>query len=200
MNGIEGLSRRSYYREQQRPRSKAKLAALLALLPGMGAVYNRQNIKAVVYFVTIIGLIELTHVKVLAGVFGLAAFMFYLYSIMDSYRTAQLIAAGESPEADEERFKRMIIKRAPIIGVVLITVGLLLVIQLVRPLAFITYARLLPVALILFGGYLLTRYFKRKREPDYSRDYRQPPYPLIPGSFDEQPSEKVKPMWGHRRR
>jgi hypothetical protein len=198
VTGIENLSRRGYSNEPP-PRRHARVAALCAVLPGMGAVYNRQNIKAVVHFVAIIGLIQLTHVRVLSGVFALAAILFYAYSIIDAYRTAQLIATGESPEADEERFKRSLVKRAPVVGVVLIISGLLLVIQLVRPLAFITYARLLPVALIILGGYLLTRYFKRKREDDYGRDYpKQPPYPLIPDSFDHKQSGKVRPMWGPR--
>jgi hypothetical protein len=196
--GIENLSRRSYQSAQ--PRSRAHVAALCAILPGMGAVYNRQNLKAVAHFVAIIGLIQLTHVRVLSGVFALAALLFYAYSVIDAYRTAQLIAAGESPEADEERFKRTLIKRAPAVGVVLIISGLLLIIQLVRPLGFDTYARLLPVVLILLGGYLLTRYFRRKREDDYRREYsKQTPYPLVPGSFDER-TKKVTEMWRGRGR
>ena len=69
MLGVEGLSR-NY--SNARPRGRARLAALFAVLPGMGAVYNRQNIKAVVHFVSIIGLFELASLKVAAGVFALA--------------------------------------------------------------------------------------------------------------------------------
>lgn len=202
VRGIENLSHRfsqanSYQTSGQKTKSHSHVAALCALLPGMGAVYNRQNIKAVVHFVAIIGLLQLTHVRVLSAVFALGAVLFYIYSIIDAYRTAQLIAAGESPEADEEKFKRTLVKRAPVVGVALIVAGLLLVIQLVRPLSFITYARLLPVALILFGGYLLTRHFKRKRYESHAREYSaRPPYPLIPGPVDDN---KVRPMWRHRR-
>src|SRR5215216_1432253 len=147
VRGIETLSSpsRQYNYDSKRPASKAKFAALCALLPGMGAVYNRQNIKAVVHFIAVIGLLQLTHVRVLSGVFAFAALLVYLYSIIDAYRTAQLIAGGESPEADEERFKRSLVKRAPTVGLLLIMVGVLLVIQIVRPLSFIAYARLLPV-------------------------------------------------------
>ena len=45
MLGVERLSRGQ---DRARPRGRARLAALFAVLPGMGAVYNRQNIKAVV--------------------------------------------------------------------------------------------------------------------------------------------------------
>lgn len=203
VRGVENLSRHyqhgSRYNAGEKPKSNSHVAALCALLPGMGAIYNRQNIKAVVHFASIIGLLQLTHVRVLSAVFALAAVLFYVYSIIDAYRTAQLISAGESPEADEERFKQALVKRAPVVGVVLIVAGLLLVVQLVRPLSFITYARLLPVALILFGGYLLTRYFKRKRNQDAARDYSaKPPYPLIPGPVDDETANKVRPLWRHR--
>lgn len=185
--GVQGLSRN--YNEA-RPRGRARLAALFALLPGMGAVYNRQNIKAVVHFVSIIGLFQLASLKVAAGVFALGGLVFYLYSIIDAYRTAALIARGESPAVDEERFKRGLIKRAPLIGVMLIGTGLLLVVQILRPFAFVTVARLFPVALIILGGYLLTRYFKRSRDESYEPHTSVPPYSLVPGRFGERSSER----------
>lgn len=187
MLGVEGLSR-NY--DNARPRGRARLAALFAVLPGMGAVYNRQNIKAVVHFVSIIGLFELASLKVAAGVFALAGLAFYLYSIIDAYRTAMLIADGESAAVDEERFKRSLIKRAPLIGIVLISAGLLLVVQILRPFAFVTVARLFPVALIILGGYLLTRYFKRSREESPEQQPSVPPYSLVPGRFSERSSER----------
>jgi hypothetical protein len=183
--GVEGLSR-GYH--NTRPAGRARLAALFAVLPGMGAVYNRQNIKAVVHFVSIIGLFELASLRIAAGVFALAGLVFYLYSIVDAYRTATLIARGESPVVDEERFKRSLIKRAPLIGIILIGTGLLLVVQILRPFAFITLARLFPVALIILGGYLLTRYFK-SREESYDERSTVPPYSLVPGRFGDRSSE-----------
>jgi predicted permease len=166
------------------------LAALFAVLPGMGAVYNRQNIKAVVHFVSIIGLFQLASLKVAAEGFALAGLIYYLYSIIDAYRTAMLIARGESPAVGEERFKRSLIKRAPFIGILLIAAGLLLVNQVLWHFAFISLARLFPVALIILGGYLLTRYFKRSREESYDQDTSVPPYSLVPGRFSERSSKQ----------
>lgn len=186
MLGVEGLSR-NYY--NARPRGSARLAALLALLPGMGAVYNRQNIKAVVHFITVVGLFQLAGIKVAAGFFALAGLAFYIYSIVDAYRTALLIARGESAAIDEDRFKRSLIKRAPLVGVMLIAAGMLLVLQIMRPFSFITFARLFPVALILLGGYLLTRYFKRSRDENYEQHASSTPYSLVPGRFGERSSD-----------
>ena len=191
MLGVQGLSRSH---DNARPRGRARLAALFAVLPGMGAVYNRQNLKAVVHFVSIIGLFQLASLKLAAGVFALAGMAVYLYSIIDAYRTAILIARGESPAVDEERFKRTLIKRAPLIGIILIAAGLLLVVQILRPFPFVTLARLFPVALIILGGYLLTRYFKRSREESYEQHPSVPPYSLVPGRFSERTSEQTGRM------
>jgi hypothetical protein len=155
----------------------------------MGAVYNRQNIKGIVHFVTIVGLFQLTGIRVASAFFALGGLGFYFYSIVDAYRTAQLIAQGEDPAVDEARFKRSLIKRAPLIGVILITAGLLLVIQIARPFPLVTFARLLPVAFIILGGYLLTRYFKRPHEESYEPHPSAPPYSLVPGKFSNRSSE-----------
>lgn len=185
VRGIEILSRSSY---TAKPRGSARAAALLALLPGMGAVFNRQIIKGIVHFVTIVGLFELTRIRLASGLFALAGLGFYVYSIIDAYRTAQLIARGEDPSVDEARFKRKLIKCAPLIGTALILAGILLVVQIARPFAFVTFARFLPVALIFLGGYLLTRYFKRPQEQNYDQQ-SDPPYSLVPGHFGDRSSE-----------
>lgn len=181
--GIENLSR--HYGNRSSSKSKARLAALCALIPGMGAVYNRQNIKAVVHFITIVGLFSLSDLHVLEGLFALGGVAFYFYSILDAYRTARLISEGESAEADEERFKRSLTRLAPTIGIVLIVAGILFVAQSMFGLS-LTFARLLPVALIILGGYLLTRYFKRSsgdyNAPDYSRRQSAP---LLSGRFGD---------------
>jgi len=187
--GVEGLSR-NY--DRKRSPVRARIAALLALIPGMGAVYNRQNIKAVVHFVSIVGLFQIAGAKVASGFFALAGIAFYLYSIVDAHRTATLIAEGESASADEERFKRSLIKRAPLIGIVLVVTGFLLVLRFIQPFTFGSVARLFPVALILLGGYLLTRYFKKSREESeqsYGPRASTPPYTLVPGRFGERSSE-----------
>jgi hypothetical protein len=197
--GIESLSRNRH--QQVRPKTKARLAALCALIPGMGAVYNRQNLKAVVHFVSIVGLFNLTKLHILPGLFSLAGMAVFIYSMMDAYRTAERIAQGESAEADEARFKRRLAKHAPTLGGGLILLGALMVIQILRPFVFINPARLLPVALIILGGYLLTKYFKRSRGDVPTNDYNRPQYPMIPGSFGDPSQTNVRQMarFGERR-
>jgi hypothetical protein len=186
--GIDYLNR--HQRAAAQPnRGKARLAALCAIiLPGLGAVYNRQNIKAIIHFVTIVGLFQLSGLHVMRGFFVLAGLGSYFYSIIDAYRTAVSIAAGESPEANETRFKQTLARKAPTIGIILIVAGLIAVVQVAQPLGFaISVAKLLPVALLLVGAYLVTRYFKRSREQSYNAEYsRKLPYSLIPGGQNSE--------------
>lgn len=183
VSGIDYLNRQ--HRASVRPnRGKARLAALCAIiLPGLGAVCNRQNFKAVVHFITIVGLFQLSGLHVLRGLFVLAGLGLYFYSIIDAYRTAVAIAEGESAEANEARFKQSLARRAPAIGIALIIAGLIAVIQIARPFGFaLSLAKLLPVGLVLVGAYLVTRYFKRSREQSYNAEYsRKLPYSLVPG-------------------
>jgi TM2 domain-containing membrane protein YozV len=186
--GIDYLTRS--YRAAAQPKSTAWVAGLCAFLfPGLGAIYNRQNVKAVAHFITFVGLFYLSgSLPVLA----LAGFGFYLYSIFDAYRTAQRIARGESAEQLEERFKQSLVRRAPAIGLILIVAGLVAVIQIAHPFGLsISVRKLLPVALIFLGGYLLTRYFKRSRE-GYEPRPSAPPYPLIPGRFPDRTEESAR--------
>lgn len=196
--GVENLSRQhnAHYQANQ-SKGKARLAALCALLPGMGAVYNRQNVKAVVHFVTVIGLFQLSDLNIFEALFGMAGVAFYVYSIIDAYRTARLIAQGESPAADEARFKRALASRAPLIGGVLIVTGLLMVLQIfLRPLGiYLSMGRVLPVVLIIFGGYLLTRYFRRSRVEDQAPDYSNRPFSLISGSLTDDASHASQQAW-----
>ncbi|HEX5736310.1 MAG TPA: hypothetical protein VF131_26000 [Blastocatellia bacterium] len=196
--GVENLSRQNNTQYQaNQSKGKARLAALCALLPGMGAVYNRQNVKAVVHFVTIIGLFQLSDLNIFEALFGMAGVAFYVYSIIDAYRTARLIAQGESPAADEARFKRALAGRAPLIGGVFIVTGLLMVLQIfLRPLGiYLSMGRVLPVVLIIFGGYLLTRYFKRSRIEDQAPDYSNRPFSLISGSLTDEATRAGQQAW-----
>lgn len=169
---------------------RALLAALCALLPGGGAIYNRQNIKAIFQFVAVVALAQLANLPPLRFLI-LGMLLVYFHSILDAYRTARAIAAGESAAENEERFKRALIKRAPAIGVGLLVAGLLVFIRLVQPLSpMLSFSRLAPVALILFGGYLLTRYFKQSREgkPDYGQGAA---YQLASGRFSQRQRDRA---------
>jgi hypothetical protein len=133
--------------------------------------------------VTVIGLLQLRHIGLFGVGFFLGGLAFYVYSIIDAYRTAQLVAQGESAAADEERFKKQLASRAPAIGLLLLITGGLLVVNILNPLG-LSVVRLIPAALILVGGYLLTLHFKRVRDAGYETEpSSRSRHALIQGRF-----------------
>ena len=68
---------------------KPARAAICAIIPGVGAVYNREYVKAIVHFAIFAGL---TIISESVSIFGLAAFAFYVFTIIDAYRSAEVIA------------------------------------------------------------------------------------------------------------
>lgn len=173
--GIECLSRR--HKVESKAKRRARIAAILALVPGLGAAYNRQNFKAAVHFIGVAALFELSDVTPFETFFALAGAVFYFYTIMDAYRSAQNIAMGEDPWLEEQRFKKALLGGAPFAGLLLMLAGLLMLMRMFRP--FDLYAaatKLAPAALILLGGYLIVLYLKRSREEAYdARPYRVVP-------------------------
>src|SRR5579884_715867 len=68
------------------------LAAVLGLVPGLGAVCNGEYIKAIVQLAIFAGLIALLNAnppESLQVFYGLGLAVFYLYMPIDAYRTAR---------------------------------------------------------------------------------------------------------------
>jgi len=64
------------------------LAALLGLIPGVGAMYNEQYAKGVVHLIIFAVLTSFSHVPGL-GIFGLAAFGWICYMAIEAHHTAK---------------------------------------------------------------------------------------------------------------
>src|SRR5687768_5130600 len=69
-----------------RPAARPWRATLLALVPGLGAIYNRQTLKALVHFLVVAGLMQTAEMSDI-GFFGFSSVVFYLYTILDANRT-----------------------------------------------------------------------------------------------------------------
>lgn len=62
------------------------LAAVLGFIPGVGAMYNGQYVKAIVHVLVFVVLIGITHAYGLVGIF-IAAWI--IYQVFDAYHTAR---------------------------------------------------------------------------------------------------------------
>ena len=84
-------------------RTSPFVATVLSFIcPGLGAAYNGQTVKALVYFAVFIGLFQLA---VLTG--GMMIFIFgfmgmWAFAALDAWRTAQMIRSGVTPDVAED--------------------------------------------------------------------------------------------------
>jgi TM2 domain-containing membrane protein YozV len=91
-----------------RPRKNAFLAAVLAIVPGLGHFYLGENKKGIAYLVGVGGLeffgidLDLSFIGALIGVpMDIGGGTLWIFSIVDAYRTARRMeaAAGFSASA-----------------------------------------------------------------------------------------------------
>ncbi len=190
VNGVEML-RRSAGHGQHVVHHEEKspfIALLLGLVPGLGAAYNGQNIKALTHFVAVVGL------WVLADIFGMPleiAFVFgggafYFYSIYDAFQSALRLRRGEDLKGEDERLKFYLQQRMNLFGGLLIGAGALAIVDIIRPRALNV---IWPGLLVIAGAYLLLRFRRNNRAPQTKPVYRTPPPSVIPSNFDRGASD-----------
>ncbi|MBK6314792.1 MAG: hypothetical protein IPF53_10885 [Blastocatellia bacterium] len=162
-------------------------ATILAFVPGLGAVYNRQNLKAVLHFVGTVGLIELGDVTNI-GMFVFGGLVFFLYTVIDANRSAKAIAAGVDAREDERRLQWLFARYKPVWGVALLVVALIAALSSLSVLPFgLSIVQIWAVMLFLAGTYLVVSYFRSLKSTEESRSYAGGPPPrsvvssMLPG-------------------
>jgi Domain of unknown function (DUF5668) len=133
------------------------LALFLGFIPGVGAIYNGQIVKAMVQVLIFGSLIALGD-KVgdpMDTIFGLGAAAFYFYMVIDSYQTARRKLLGQPTEEwlGLGEFKM----NAPVGAALLIGLGLLFLLDNLGVHVFTHISRFWPVLLIVIGLVLLQR-------------------------------------------
>lgn len=162
---------------------KPLIALLLGLLPGVGAAYNGQNIKALTHFLAVAGLWVLADIfgMPLEIVLGLGGVGFYIYSIYDAFQSAQRLRRGEDISVEDENLKVFLQQRMNLFGALLIGVGALAMLNFWIP---NTLQRIWPVMLIIAGAYLLWSYYNGRPAPQSETAYRSTPPSAIMSSLD----------------
>ena len=148
------------------------IATLLSLVcPGMGAAYNGQTTKALVYFAIFVGLFQMAVLTGGMPLFVLGFLGMWLFAALDSYRTARLLRSGVTPNGAEDIIVQRFAGNPKLWGIVLTALGASFFLNAFFNIRFLMRG-ILPVLLIGFGIYLLRDYvFKtRKTEPDWA-DY-----------------------------
>lgn len=193
-------------------RTSPFVATILSFIcPGLGAAYNGQTVKALVYFAVFIGLFQLA---VLTG--GMMIFIFgfmgmWAFAALDAWRTAQMIRSGVTPDVAEDILVKRFSGNPKLWGIVLGVLGVAFLLQNVFDLRNVMRG-ILPALLIFLGIYILRGYiFKPKTEDSPLGDFDSArPAPIFSGklfppksSTDEydrasQGAEQRYGTWGNR--
>lgn len=132
------------------------LALALGFIPGVGAIYNGQYLKAVLQIVIFGALIALSNgAHSTAPIFGIGAAAFYFYMVLDSFRTARALSFGQ-PVEDFPGLGHMHMQ-VPVGALILIGLGGLLLVQNLGLWHGHIFKFLGPALLIFFGIVLLRR-------------------------------------------
>lgn len=192
-------------------RTSPFVATILSFIcPGLGAAYNGQTVKALVYFAVFIGLFQLA---VLTG--GMMIFIFgfmgmWAFAALDAWRTAQIIRSGVTPDVAEDILVKRFSGNPKLWGIVLGVLGVAFLLQNVFDLRGIMRG-ILPALLIFLGIYILRGYiFKPKATESPLGDFDSArPAPIFSGKLfppnisDEydrasQGAEQRYGTWGNR--
>jgi hypothetical protein len=133
------------------------LALALGFVPGVGAIYNGQIGKAIIHVLLFGSLIALAN-RVpgpMDVMFGLGAFAFYFYMVIDAYQTARAKQFGQ--QAPEWLGLGEMKMNAPIGAGVLIGIGTLFLLDNFGIPVFHHIAKFWPLLLIAVGVVLLQR-------------------------------------------
>lgn len=147
---VRGAEWAAFLKEHRVPTDAPKRAALCALIPGMGAVYNNDYLKGITYFAVFAALVMMG--DRVHGVFGFGAFCFLIFTMFDAYRSAESgmrarLQAG-LPERGPARDRSVVSW-----GIFLMALGTILLLQ--NLISFHFLSRIWPTVFILLGAYLV---------------------------------------------
>jgi TM2 domain-containing membrane protein YozV len=201
--GIETLRRNAgaghhVFSQSGRQEEKSPLIALLlGLVPGVGAAYNGQNIKALTHFLAVVGLWVLADIlgMPLAIALVLGGASFYFYSIYDAFQSAQRLRRGDDLRVEDERLKLFLQQRMNLFGALLIGVGALAMLNFwIANLL----QRVWPVLLIIAGAYLVWSYYRSGHASQAKTAYGAPPPSVITSSLDSGAREFASDQYRER--
>ena len=182
MSGVELLRHHSHTQPSQilRRKSSPFVATLLSFVPGLGAAYNGQTSKAIVHFAIFASFFQMAVLTEGLHFFLLGVLGTWLFAAVDACRTAQLLRAGLSPDAEEDVIARRLYGNPLAWGTTLIIIGTMFLLHTLLNVK-LPIKELLPVALVALGAYMVFDYVRRSRASDriIRFDSRRPPPSVV---------------------
>jgi hypothetical protein len=146
----------------------------------LGAAYNGQTSKAIVHFAIFASFFQMAVITQGLPFFLLGVLGTWLFASVDACRTAQLMRAGLSPDAEEDVIARRLYGNPFAWGTTLIIIGTMFLLHTLLGVQ-LPIRELLPVALVALGAYMLFDYLRRGRASDriVRFDSRRPPPSVV---------------------
>lgn len=168
VSGVELL--RNYNQSSYAPIIKRQtspiIATLLSLIcPGLGAAYNGQPTKALVYFAVFVGLFQMAVLTGGMPIFVLGFLGMWLFAALDSWRTARLLHSGVTLNGAEDIIVQRFAGNPKLFGIVLTILGGCFFLNAFFNIRFLMRG-ILPVLLIGLGIYLLRDYVFKPKETE----------------------------------
>ncbi|MCY7346887.1 MAG: hypothetical protein LH614_11785 [Pyrinomonadaceae bacterium] len=183
VSGVELL--RNHHQSANAPFVKRQtspfIATFLSLIcPGLGAAYNGQTTKALIYFAVFVGLFQMAILTGGMPLFVLGFIGMWLFAALDSYRTANLLRSGITPNGAEDMIVQRFASNPKLWGIVLTALGASFFLNAFFNIRLLMRG-ILPVLLIGLGIYLLRDFvFKPKpTEPNWTDYEAQKNTPLF---------------------
>jgi hypothetical protein len=161
---VKGAEWVAAIRDLRVPADSPKRAALCSVIPGMGAVYNNEYLKAITFFSVFAALVMMA--DSFHGIFGFGAFAFLIFTMFDSYRTAEAKTRARlesGVEVKEQPSDKTVIGW----GIFLMVLGVIFLLQNIIPYHFLN--QLWPLVFIFLGGYLVWLYMRDDQTPSSER-------------------------------
>jgi hypothetical protein len=172
---IEGAEWASTIKGLRLPSDAPKRAAFCAIIPGLGAVYNTEYLKAVTYFAVWAALAVMGNR--VNGVFGFGSFVFILFTMFDAYRSAESRVRRRVQTGDFANEALQQDKTLVGWGVFLIILGVIFLLHNLIPFYFLN--RFWPLIFILLGAFLVYRALQSRKSWSGDRSSPPPPPPFI---------------------
>lgn len=187
--GVELLRKNTGGQLQPNAEGKSPIfALLLGLIPGLGAAYNGQPVKALVHFVVTAGLWTLADVfhSTLEVTCALASLAVYVFSLYDAFRSAQRQRHGANLHEEDEQLRQFMRARTNLWGGLLVGIGALTTLHIIFP---VQTSRFWPLLLVVAGIYLLNEFRRNKNQASPESVYRTPPPSVIQPNLESQTRE-----------
>lgn len=169
VSGIELL--RQHNRSSYAPFVKRQTSPLIAtvlsfICPGLGAAYNGQTAKALVYFAVFVGLFQMAILTHGMAVFVLGFLGMWVFAAVDAWRTAQMIRSGVTPDDAQDILVQRFSGNPKAWGIVLTVLGVSFFLKTFFDLNLPKFV--LPLLIIGLGIYLLRQFIFKKKVSEWS--------------------------------